>query len=54
MISPVKTDPALLELIEESRRKVEAMTDEEREAMFKAQRESWARANMATGDPRFD
>jgi hypothetical protein len=36
----------LEQLIEESKTKVDAMTPEAREAMYKAQRESWVRAEM--------
>jgi len=50
----IKTDPALLEAIARSKDHVAAMSNEEREAMHKAQRESWARANVSTGDPRWD
>lgn len=40
--------PALDELLEEAKKHM--MTKEE----LDAQRESWARANISTGDPRFD
>lgn len=44
----------LTELLDEAQKRYDAMTPEEQEAMWKAQRESWARANISTGDPRFD
>lgn len=53
-LKPTETDPKLLEALRRAKETVDRMTPEEREAMFKAQRESWARANVSTGDPRFD
>lgn len=41
-------EPLLSELFEESRN--HEMTPEE----YQAQRESWARGNISTGDPRWD
>ena len=35
------------QILAEAKAKVDAMTPEEREAMFKAQRESWIRAEMS-------
>lgn len=40
--------PTSAELLDEAR--IHQMTPEE----IQAQRESWARANISTGDPRFD
>ena len=40
--------------IAEARAWYEAMTPEQREAHDRAQRESWVRGMMPTGDPRFD
>jgi len=40
----MKTDPKLLELIERSRKIVDAMTPKERDEMLRKQGESWARA----------
>lgn len=39
----------LAELIKESKKRLAAMTPEEREAMYAAQRESWVRGEMAMG-----
>ena len=44
----------LTELLDEAQKRYDAMTPEQQEAMWKAQRESWARANMTTGDKRWD
>ena len=43
---PLKTDLHLQALIEDAKRRLEAMTPEEREVMYKAQRESWTRQDM--------
>ena len=48
------TEAELKELIAKAKARYDAMTPEERAAHDEAQRESWARANVATGDPRFD
>lgn len=45
--------PELEKLLRESATKVAAMTPEEREAMLKAQRESWVRAEMSRPKPKF-
>lgn len=42
--------PELERLLAEAKRKVEAMTPAELEAMLKEQRESYVRAEMAMGD----
>lgn len=39
--------PELQEALERSKERVAAMTDEEREAMYKAQRESYVRAETS-------
>lgn len=44
----------LAELLAKAEARYQAMTPEQKAAHDKAQRESWARANVATGDPRFD
>lgn len=46
--------PELDRLLEYSRKLVEAMTPEQREAMFKAQRESWVRAEMNWPKPKYE
>ena len=48
-----KTDPKLLALLAESRRKVDAMTDNEREAMFRKQAEGSARAEASWPAPKY-
>jgi hypothetical protein len=48
-----KTRPDLDELIEQSKARVAAMTDEEREAMYAAQRESYVRGEMSWPKPRY-
>lgn len=45
--------PELEKLLRESAAKVAAMTPEEREAMFKMQRESWVRVEMSWPKPKF-
>ena len=47
MIPPLKDPPELMRLLAESKAIVEAMTPEQKEAMFKAQRESWVRGEMS-------
>ena len=49
----MKANVALLALIEESKRKVDAMTPEEKEAMFKAQRDGYVRAELSWPKPKF-
>jgi hypothetical protein len=46
-------DDKLERLLAEAKRRVEAMTPEEREAMHKAQRESWVRGEMGWPKPKF-
>lgn len=41
-------------LIRRSKEAFERMTDEEKDEMWKKQRESWVRGNMPTGDKAFD
>lgn len=48
-----KTRPDLIEALEQSKARVAAMTDEEREAMYAAQRESYVRGEMAWPKPRY-
>ena len=47
------TDDALVRLLAKARQKVDAMTDEEREAMLKTQREGYARAEASWPAPKF-
>lgn len=51
---PIETDPKLLKLLEKSKEWYKNASQEEKDRMHKAQKESWVRANMSTGDPRFD
>lgn len=46
MSKPIKTDPKLLRLLEESAKRVAAMSPDELEAMMKAQAKSWARQDL--------
>ena len=48
------TDAELKKLVEDAKRRYEAMTPEQKAEHDKAQRESWVRGMMPTGDPRFD
>lgn len=41
-------------LLKKALARYDAMTPDERAEADKAQRESWARANISTGDPWFD
>ena len=41
------------ELIKQAQAKLDAMTPKEKEAMYKAQRESWVRAEMNWPKPKF-
>jgi hypothetical protein len=41
------------ELLKQSKAKVDSMSPEEKEAMLKAQRESWVRAEMSWPKPKF-
>lgn len=41
-------------LLAQAEARYKAMTPEQKEAHDKAQRESWVRGMMSTGDPRFD
>lgn len=41
------------ELLKQSAERVKAMSPEEREAMFKAQRDGWVRAEMSWPKPKF-
>jgi len=45
--------PELKRLLDESRKLVEAMTPEQKEAMYKAQSESWVRGEMGWPKPKF-
>ena len=46
--------PELEALLAQSKKDVEAMSPEEREAMFKAQGESWARAEASWPKPNYE
>ena len=50
---PIATDPELLRLLEESRRKVEAMTPDELAAMRVEQRECFMLGEMGWPKPKF-
>jgi predicted Fe-S protein YdhL (DUF1289 family) len=43
-------NPALKDLLAKAKARWDAMTPEEQEAMLRAQRESWARGEMAIGN----
>jgi len=45
--------PELTKLLEESKKLVESMTPEQREAMYKAQRESYVRGEMGWPKPKY-
>lgn len=51
---PAPIRPRLAELLEKSKEAVAKMTPEQREEMLRQQAESWARANVSTGDPSWD
>lgn len=51
---PIPLNPRLAALLEKSKEAVAKMTPEQREEMLRKQAESWARANISTGDPRWD
>jgi hypothetical protein len=51
---PIATDPKLLALTEESKRRVAAMTPDELAAMHVEQRESFVRAEMSWPKPKFE
>jgi hypothetical protein len=53
MSKPIPMDPDLQRLLEESKRRVEAMTPDELEAMLKAQRESFVHGEMGWPKPKF-
>ena len=46
-------DPELGRLIRESQARYDALTPEQKAAHDQAQKESWVRAMMPTGDPRW-
>jgi hypothetical protein len=46
---PIQTNPYILALVEKSIAAVKAMSPENREAMYAAQRRSWVRGEMAMG-----
>lgn len=48
------TEEQLKKLVADARARYEAMTPEQKEAHDKAQRESFIRGMMPTGDPLFD
>lgn len=48
-----KERPELERLLEESRKLVAAMTPEQREEMFRKQRESWVRGEMSWPKPKY-
>lgn len=41
-------------MVRRAREDFEKLTEEQKDEMWRKQRESWVRANMPTGDPRFD
>lgn len=45
--------PELKKLLEQSKKNVDAMTPEQKEAMLKAQGESWARAEASWPKPKY-
>lgn len=47
-------DARLVQLVARADAAYDAMTPEQKAAHDKAQRESWVRGMMSTGDPRFD
>lgn len=49
----MKTDLKLLKLLEESKNRVAAMSEEEREEMFRRQREGYVKAEMSWPKPNF-
>lgn len=49
-----KVDGELQEMLRKAREMYHAMTPEQREAHDEAQRASFVRAMLPTGDPRFD
>ncbi len=51
---PIATDPELLRLLEESKRRVAAMTPEAREAMYAQQRAGYAKAEASWPKPKFE
>ncbi|WP_321385717.1 hypothetical protein [Rhizobium sp.] len=53
-ISCPATSPELLDLIAKANATYDAMSPEEKAQHDRAQRESFARSNISTGDPRFD
>lgn len=53
-IKPTASDPELLALIEESKRRVAAMTPDEVEAMLRVQRAGYARAEASWPKPKFE
>lgn len=54
MSKPVTADPELLRLIEENKRRVDAMTPDEVEAMLREQRDGYARAEASWPKPKFE
>jgi hypothetical protein len=46
LIKPLRTDPKLLKALADSKAAWGRMTDDEREAMLRKQRESWTRQDM--------
>ena len=48
-----KTRPELLRLLEESAKRVKAMSPEERAEMIRKQKESWVRGVMGWPKPKF-
>lgn len=49
----MKTDPELLAALEAAKARVEAMTESERDEMYRKQRESYVRGEMGWPRPRF-
>lgn len=45
-MKPIRTDPKLLRALADSKAAWERMTDDEKEAMLRKQRESWTRQDM--------
>lgn len=49
---PPTSNPELNRLIEEAKRKLASMTDDERRAMFEAQKASWVRGEIGMGSDK--
>lgn len=51
---PARSKDELAALLAAAKARYAALTPEQKAAHDEAQRQSWARANVATGDPRWD